>query len=85
MNGKEEKAAYLGKEERIKSLNFDENKSRHLQYFSAMNEWQRRKNKTLELRLMLLACHKKSYLICVEFSNFSMFKTETANRAETAA
>ena len=43
---------------------------------------------------MLLACHKKSYLICVEFSKhyvifveifFSMYKTETANRAETAA
>ena len=43
---------------------------------------------------MLLACHKKSYLIRVKFSKyyvifilifFSMYKTETANRAETAA
>ena len=49
------------------------------------------------LSLMLVACHKKSYLICDEFMNFrniyvisiliffSMYKTETVNRAETAA
>ena len=35
--------------------------------------------------LMLLACHKKSYLISDKFTNFSMYKTETAKRAETSA
>ena len=44
-------------------------------------------------RLMLLACHKKSYLMCDEITNFRIFtqpipiffskyKTETANRGQ---
>ena len=44
--------------------------------------------------LMLLACHKKSYLICVELTNFLIFTQpipiffkvlDSQNRAETAA
>ena len=33
----------------------------------------------IELRLMLLACHKKSYLICDEITNFGIFTQPIPN------